>query len=146
MSDSLLPIAGETPPSPAFEALIASRKAWLADVLRPWCLTADRRALRKAELDWTDIAGRIAPEKSLWAWAWGRFSDLVNEELNAIEETYPVEVVLKSGVTHAGYPDARESEHGQLVLMRREPATRQFVHEGPFSIDDVVSIRRVKSL
>ena len=43
---------------PTFEELVASRKAWLAEVLQPWCRAAPLSALRRAELEWTDIIER----------------------------------------------------------------------------------------
>ena len=128
--------------APTFEALVASRRGWIADVLKPWCQRAPRAALRLAELEWTDIAGKVTPEKSLWAWAWGRFPDLVHPELNGIDESSAVTVTLKSGDQTTGYPDARESEQGQLVLVCRDPVTGRTNNAGPFSIDDIDSVVR----
>lgn len=127
---------------PTFEALVASRRAWLADVLKPWCQSAPRAALRLAELEWMDIAGKVSAEKSLWAWAWGRFPDLVHAELNGIDESSAVTVVSKSGQRTTGYPDARESEQGSLVLVCRDPATGRSHNAGPFSIDEIESVSR----
>ncbi|MDB5391537.1 MAG: hypothetical protein JWM11_7183, partial [Planctomycetaceae bacterium] len=130
-------LASPTPLAPTFEALVASRKEWLADVLKSWCQRAPRAALRLAELEWTDIAGKISAEKSLWAWAWGRFPDLVHSELNSIDESSAVTVVLKNGEQITGYPDARQSEQGQLVLVCRDPQTGRSQDAGPFSIDSI---------
>jgi hypothetical protein len=138
----LLPPAPEAALAPTFEALVASRKSWLADVLKPWCQCAPRAALRLAELEWTDIAGKVSAEKSLWAWAWGRFPDLVHAELNGIDESSEVTVILKSGQKTTGYPDARESEQGSLVLVCRDPATGRSHNVGPFSIDEIESVIR----
>jgi hypothetical protein len=128
--------------APTFEALVASRRAWLADVLKPWCQHAPRAALRLAELEWLDIAGKVSAEKSLWAWAWGRFPDLVHAELNGIDESSAVTVILKSGEQTTGYPDSRQSEQGQLVLVCRDPMTGRSTDAGPFSIDEIERVTR----
>ena len=129
---------------PDFDALVASRKAWIADVLKPWCQTAPRAALRLAELEWGDIAGRVSPEKSLWAWAWGRFPDLVHPELNGIDESSAVTVTLKNGRQVTGFPDARQSEQGQLVILCRDPSGGRTTSEGPFPMEEISAIVRVK--
>jgi hypothetical protein len=134
----------ESQVAPNFEALAASRKAWIADVLKPWCQTAPRSALRLAELEWNDIAGRVAPEKSLWAWAWGRFPELVHAELNGIDESSAVTVTLKNGRQVTGYPDARQSEQGQLVILCRNPSTGRTTAEGPFPMDEISNVVRLK--
>lgn len=128
--------------APNFDALAASRKAWIANVLKPWCQTAPSNALRLAELEWNDIAGRVSPEKSLWAWAWGRFPDLVHEELNGIDESSPVTVTLKNGRQVTGFPDARQSEQGQLVILCRNPGGGRTASEGPFAMEDIATIVR----
>lgn len=135
----------DTQIAPTFEALVASRKAWLNDVLKPWCQSAPRTSLRMAELEWNDIAGRVSPEKSLWAWAWGRFPELVHPELNGIDESSAVTVTLKNGRQVTGYPDARQSEQGQLVILCRDPAGGRTTSEGPFPMEDIASIVRVQS-
>lgn len=131
--------------SPTFDALVASRKAWIADVLKLWCRTAPRSALRLAELEWNDIAGRVAPEKSLWAWAWGRFPDLVHPELNGIDESSAVTVTLQTGRQVTGFPDARQSEQGQLVVLCRNPTSGRTTSEGPFPMEEIASITRLPS-
>ena len=97
-----------------FADLVASRKAWLADVLTPWCRQAALADLRRAELEWVDIAGKVDPEKTLWYWAWSRFPELVNADLMAIDEARRVTVVLRDGRRFTGYPDSRRSKQGQL--------------------------------
>ncbi len=129
--------------APTFDALVASRKAWISEVLKPWCQAAPRSALRLAELEWGDIAGRVSTEKSLWAWAWGRFPDLVHPELNGIDESSAVTVTLKNGRQVTGYPDARQSEQGQLVILCRAASNSRTTSEGPFAMEDIVSIVRV---
>ena len=127
-----------------FAELVSSRKAWLSDVLTPWCRAASRKDLRLAELEWTDIAGKVDPQKTLWYWAWSRFPAIVHAELQGIDETRAVTVTLKDGSQYTGFPDARESEQGQLVLLGRDGAnTRQSVHHGPFPIDEIADISRV---
>jgi len=125
-----------------FSDLVESRKAWIEQVLKPWCRQAARTQLRLAELEWQDIAGRVAPEKSLWAWAWSRFPDLVHEELGGIDESLTVTVTLKNGQTFRGHPDARESQQGQLVLVAKSPETGRLENYGPFSIDDIAAVRK----
>ena len=127
-----------------FEVLVTSRKAWIADVLQPWCRTATLVALKQAELEWLDIAGKVAAEKTLWPWAWSRFPDLVHESLG-IEETTEVEVTLLDGRTIRGFPDSRASQQGQLVLWGSD-ADAESRELGPFSIERITSVRRIGSL
>jgi hypothetical protein len=126
-----------------FADLVASRKAWLADVLAPWCAQATVQELKRAELEWVDIAGKVDPEKTLWFWAWSRFPDLVNADLVAIDEARKVTVSLRDGRTFTGFPDSRQSKQGQLVIVARDPA-RPGSHDerGPFSIDEIAAIVR----
>lgn len=124
-----------------FDQLVESRKRWIAEVLQPWCRTAPRADLRRAELEWTDIAGKVDPQATLWTWAWGRFPDLVSEGISGIEETWPVRVTLKDGQSCTGYPDSRRSEHGQLVLISDDPSAAPATL-GPFSIDEIAQVVR----
>ena len=125
-----------------FDDLVASRKAWIADFLQPWCRSAPLAALKRAELDWADIAGKVTADKTLWPWAWARFPDLVHETLG-IEETTEVQVILNDGHTVRGYPDARASLQGQLVLWGSDPAGTDPRELGPYSIDRVAKVSRV---
>lgn len=125
-----------------FEELVASRKAWIAEFLQPWCRSATLAALKQAEQEWLDIAGKVAAEKTLWPWAWSRFPDLVHESLG-IEETSEVEVALFDGRVVRGYPDSRASQQGQLVLWGSEPASEEARELGPFSIERISSVRRI---
>ena len=117
-----------------FDDLAAARKTWINDVLIPWCRTAPLTELRKAADEWGDIAGRVDPEFSLWLWAWSRFPVFYVEGLQGVNETHEVEVRMNDGTTHRGFPDARESRRGQLVLQRIDGRA------GPFSIDDVADV------
>ena len=125
-----------------FDELIASRKAWLNEVLQPWCRSASLLALRQAELDWIDIAGKIAPEKTLWPWAWSRFPDLVHESLG-IEETAEVEVSLHDGRILRGFPDSRASQQGKLVLWGADEANDKPRELGPLSIEHIATVKRL---
>lgn len=126
-----------------FAELVTSRRAWLADVLEPWCRAASRKDLRLAELEWGDIAGKVDPEKTLWFWAWSRFPALVHQELAGIDETGEVTVTLQDGSQFTGYPDARNSGQGQLVLVGRDKTNpRRSAEHGPISIDDIATISR----
>lgn len=120
-----------------FDELIDSRKAWIRDVLEPWCRSVSRAELLKAHQEWLDIAGKVDPDATLWTWAWSRFPDLVHEELPGVDETSRVAVTLEDGSTHVGFPDGRSSELGRLVLLTDDG------HVGPFSIDEVASVVKV---
>ena len=125
-----------------FDELVASRKAWLSEVLQPWCRSAGLASLRQAELEWNDIAGKVAPEKTLWPWAWSRFPDLVHESLG-IEETAEVEVTLRDGRTVRGFPDSRASQQGKLVLWGADEASGKPRELGPFSIEQIAAVKRL---
>ncbi|MBM82767.1 MAG: hypothetical protein CMJ78_19570 [Planctomycetaceae bacterium] len=127
-----------------FDELVESRKTWIADVLKPWCQSAPLAELKQAAEEWVDIAGRVSPEMTLWPWAWSRFPGLVQEELNAIDETSQVEVTLKSGEVLSGYPDTRESPVGKLVLFCVSGATvADASHSEPMSLDEIESVRQL---
>lgn len=127
-----------------FEQLVASRKEWIESVLRPWCVAAPLAELKKAEQEWTDIAGRPAPEATLWTWAWSRFPELVHEGLTGVNETRAVCVTLKSGIRFEGFPDGRRSERGQLWLIQVDEAAPERLQEhGPLSIDQIETVEPV---
>jgi hypothetical protein len=125
----------------SFDELVSARKAWIDDILMPWCQKARRVDLLKAEPEWLDIAGKVTPEKTLWLWAWSRFPELIHESLG-IEETSEVEVHLRDGRSLTGFPDSRKSQRGQLFLWGSDPVTGISSDLGPFSIDEIDSIRR----
>lgn len=128
-----------------FEEIVTSRKNWLNDALRPWCGQASRKELLKAEAEWVDLAGKVDPEKTLWLWAWSRFPELVHESLG-IEETSEVEVRLQDGRIFIGFPNSRNSQHGELALLGGEISHDGPPAEvGPFSIDQIVAVRRLFS-
>ena len=135
----------EAPPEPAgpaatgtFAALAAARRAWLTDVLRPWCRAADRSQLRLAEAAWRDLAGDVDPAGTLWAWAWERFPALCEPGLTPPAESRPVRVTLTDGRTVTGTPDARRSLRGELWLTTRTPAG--WADAGPFPLDEIAAI------
>ena len=126
----------------AFTDLVVSRREWIDTVLKPWCRSATRIDLLAAEQEWVDIAGRADPRKTLWPWAWSRFPVLYVDDLGGLEETYRVTVTLRDGSEHTGYPDARRSVHGQLVLLG--DGSGSGVRDlGPWSIDEVASVKRM---
>lgn len=126
-----------------FADLVASRKTWLADVLTPWCMQATVKDLKRAELEWGDIAGKVDPEKTLWYWAWRRFPDLVNVDLQSIDEARRATVTLCDGRSFTGFPDSRQSKQGQLVIVARDPINpRRHEEHGPFSLDEIATIVR----
>lgn len=123
-----------------FPGLIESRRDWIENVLKPWCRQAVRMELLKAADEWHDIAGRVAPELTLWLWAWSRFPALYVDDLQGMDESYEVQVTLRDGSQIVGFPDARESQRGMLVLVTSDESNP---HAGPFSIDDIVGIERI---
>jgi hypothetical protein len=123
----------------SYEQLIASRKEWIETVLRPWCREAKLKDLKRAGQEWQDIAGKVAPEMTLWTWAWERFPALVHEGLTGVNETAEVTVTLKDGRRITGFPDGRKSVQGKLVLLSSESGEEQ----GPFAIDEVESVEAV---
>lgn len=131
-------------PISTFDDLTASRRAWIQDVLRPWCQSANRMDLLKAESEWEDIAGKAAPEQTLWTWAWERFPALVYEGLTGVNETQQVRVTLKNGTEYTGFPDGRRSERGQLFLILsgevQAASTSKLTEAGPFSLDNIQSV------
>ena len=124
--------------------LIASRRAWIDTVLRPWCRGASRAELLAAEQEWADLAGRADPQKTLWPWAWSRFPALYVEGLAGIEESFAVRVALRDGAEHSGFPDARRSRSGELLLVSigDDGASREM---GPFSIDEIADVSRISN-
>jgi hypothetical protein len=70
----------------------------------------------------------------------------VNAELNKIDETHEVTVTLKTGETYTGFPDARQSKKGMLVLVARSTTNPQLYEDvGPLSLDNVQSAARVEA-
>lgn len=127
-----------------FEQLAASRRAWLFDVLKPWCNKATLIELKMAAIEWVNLAGNVDPVKTLWLWSWERFPELVHESLG-IDEGYPVEVTLASGECVTGYPDGKRSLDGELYLVRLGP-TGAAQAIGPWTIDEIVAVRRVTEM
>jgi hypothetical protein len=122
-----------------FDDLVASRRTWIDEVLKPWCLRAPLADLKRAELEWADLAGKIDPQATLWTWAWSRFPDLVHEQLAGVNETHEVRVTLKNGAEHVGFPDNRKSTAGRLVLATRGGEV------GPWPIDQIAGVKRVQA-
>lgn len=120
-----------------FAELVASRKAWLDDILRIWCQRARHRDLLLAEQEWIDIAGKVDPEKTLWAWAWSRFPDLIHPELG-IDESQEIVVTLGGGPVYRGYADARRSRQGKLCLLQSGDGCEV----GPFLIDEIAMVQK----
>jgi hypothetical protein len=120
-----------------FDELTASRRNWINDILIPWTRTATRKDLIKAEDDWVNLAGRVAPERSLWLWAWSRFPCLFVEGLGGLDESWPVRVATTDGRVAEGYPDNRSSQRGELQIVGDGGASARFV------IDDVVAVERL---
>jgi len=120
-----------------FQELVASRRAWIDEVLRPWCQQASQKELRQVEQEWLDIAGRVDAQATLWTWAWERFDALTWPDLAGVNETRRVVVTLKDGTSAQGWPDSRASVRGNLVLVDR--TAEGSVQHGPWSIDNVQS-------
>jgi hypothetical protein len=126
-----------------FAELVASRREWIENVLKPWCRSASLVDLKRAELEWSDIAGRADPKATLWTWAWGRFPVLIHDQLAGVNETNEVRVTLRNGKTLTGYPDNRKTEGGRLVLLLApSDATSKSGESEPLSIDDITAVER----
>ncbi len=127
-----------------FDELVDSRKQWIDEILKPWCRSAVIRELNQADQEWGDIAGRADPESTLWTWAWSRFPDIIHEGLTGVDETSEVRIVLKDGTEIIGFPDARETKRGQLMMFARSNSeARASEQAGPFSLDDIASVERL---
>lgn len=126
-----------------FDELAAARRDWIERVLHPWCKVADRNQLRRAEAEWLDIAGRVDVNATLWTWAWERFDGMTCEDLAGVNETKEVVVHLKDGTQAQGFPDARQSLRGDLVLIARNSDDGSVAEHGPFSIDEVDRVESV---
>ena len=122
----------------SFETLITSRKDWIENVLRPWCREAPLRDLKKAADEWTDIAGKVAPEPTIWTWCWERFPELVHEGLTGVDETVQIRVRLKDDRELSGYPDGRASQQGTLTILNADEG-----EQGPFTIDQIETVERL---
>jgi hypothetical protein len=126
----------------SFDELVTSRRAWIDDVLQPWCRNAALADLLKAEAEWNDIAGRVDSAATLWTWAWCRFPALVHEELSGLNETREVRLTLRDGREVVGYPDARSCELARLLLLESSTSGNQ--EHGPFSIDEIAAVEFVE--
>lgn len=110
-------------------------------MLRPWCRQAPLKELRKAEIEWFDIAGRADAQATLWTWAWERFPDIVHPDLAGVNETHEVIVECHDGNRHRGFPDNRASRRGQLTLVPAD-ATHPFVPP-VLNIDQIRAVIRL---
>lgn len=127
-----------------FAELVARRREWIDNVLKPWCRSAPLADLKRAAMEWEDLAGRIDAKATLWTWAWSRFPQLVHEQLAGVDETHELRVTLKSGETLVGYPDNRKTERGRLVLhLGANVSKGQPPESEPLSIDDIAGVERV---
>jgi len=126
-----------------FDQLAAARREWIDQVLRSWCQRASLKELRKAELEWFDIAGRADANATLWTWAWERFPAIVHPDLPGVHETHCMHVVLHDGVQITGFPDARQSLRGMLVLVGTASDGTTVTHNA-VSIDQILEVRRAE--
>jgi len=124
-----------------FADLVSSRKNWIESVLKPWCQSARRADLIKAEDEWHDIAGQVSAEITLWTWAWSRFPELICENMPGVNETAEVVVQFLKGGSVTGVPDNRKSARGQLVLLCRNELGKSEESQ-PISIDDIDSVKK----
>ena len=94
-------------------------------------------------MEWLDTVGKVDLQRSLWFWAWTRFPDLVYRQLTGIDETRQVKVLLRDGRSFIGYPDARQSQQGHMVLVARDPTNpRRHELHSPFPIDEIAAVAR----
>ena len=122
-----------------FEELAAARRDWIEQVLRRWCQQAKLKELRKAELEWFDIAGRADTNATLWTWAWERFPAIVHPDLPGVHETHLVDVLLQDGSKLSRYPDSRQSLRGMLVLVGNDDDGAMITHAA-VSIDQIAEL------
>ena len=125
-----------------FEALAASRRQWIDDVLHPWCQQASLSQLRQAEMEWLDIAGRVDVQATLWTWAWERFPVLTHSEVSGVNETHRVRIVCQDGASFEGFPDSRRSLRGMLVLVGNAESG-EATDFGPVAVDSIASVERI---
>ena len=123
-----------------FEHLAAARREWIECVLRAWCQQASLKDLRKAEQEWFDIAGRADTNATLWTWAWERFPAIVHADLPGVHETHSVDASLHDGSRLSGYPDARQSLRGMLVLIGTDADGAIITHRA-ISIDQIADVQ-----
>jgi hypothetical protein len=125
-----------------FEQLAAARREWIEKVLRPWCQSSALQDLRKAEVEWFDIAGRADTSATLWTWAWERFPDIVHPDLPGVNETFELCITLTDGSQISGFPDGRKSQRGMLIVLGVSDAGERQTH-GPISIDQIAAVTRI---
>jgi hypothetical protein len=121
-----------------FDELATSRRKWIDEVLKPWCQQAAHTELKKAELEWDNLAGSVDAEATLWSWAWSRFPDLVHEGLSGVDESHEVTVTLRDGTSIVGYPDGRKRKQGMLTLL----CAGAVAETEPYSIDEITTVKR----
>ena len=143
MNQPTVPDSTNTASCETFEQLAASRRGWIEQVLRVWCQQASLKELRKAEQEWFDIAGRADANATLWTWAWERFPAIVHPDLPGVHETHLMDVHLHDGSKLSGYPDARQSLRGMLVLVGTDVDGSMMTH-GAVSIDQIADVRRAE--
>lgn len=143
MTQPSAPGSTDTAYCETFEKLAASRRDWIEQVLRVWCQRASLKELRKAEQEWFDIAGRADANATLWTWAWERFPAIVHPDLAGVHETHLMDVVLRNGSTISGYPDARQSLRGMLVLVGTDVDGSMMTHDA-VSIDQIADVRQAE--
>ena len=141
MNQPTVPDSTNTASCETFEQLAASRRGWIEQVLRVWCQQASLKELRKAEQEWFDIAGRADANATLWTWAWERFPAIVHPDLPGVHETHLMDVHLHDGSKLSGYPDARQSLRGMLVLVGTDVDGSMMTH-GAVSIDQIANVRQ----
>ena len=143
MTPSIAPESVNLGPRETFEQLAASRRDWINQVLRVWCQQASLQDLRKAALEWFDIAGRADANATLWTWAWERFPVLVHPDLPGVHDTHLIDVLLHDGSRRSGYPDARQSLRGVLVLVGTDVDGSMITHDA-VSIDQIADVRQAE--
>jgi len=130
------------PVSGGFEQLATARREWIEKVLRPWCQSNALPELRKAEVEWFDIAGRADTNATLWTWAWERFPDIIHPDLPGVNETFELCITLTDGSQISGFPDGRKSQRGMLIVLGVSEAGDHQTY-GPISIDQIAAVTRI---
>lgn len=133
---------GSGPCPKTFAELVESRRKWLGESLEAWSRQATLAELVLAERDWINLAGQVDPARTLWRWAWSRFTALVHPRLG-FDESARVRVTLHDGREFVGHPDGRKSSGGELFLHARHANSDAWEDVGPVRLDEIARVEAI---